>query len=174
MQLRPYFGKMWQCSECGLTTFFNPFLVSLEGGGMRIVLTCKACGQASVVKAKGLFRPRFETEASLPLELRQFPEMPPEWSQCELCEKPASPVIALQNMFLSGIREAADFHRQYGVVCLMHSTFQTKTIMRDLNLRDYDASLAERKACKSCELGVIEIANRVLGLGIDESIEPRA
>ena len=30
------------------------------------------------------------------------------------------------------------------------------------------------KPGKLCELGVIEIANRALGLGIDESIEPRA
>ena len=173
MKLQSYVGVAWNCSECGFSNLFDDRLVALEGGGMRIVVTCLSCGQASVLKAKGIFKPKLEVEASLPSELRQ-PSLPSEWSRCGVCSGAASPVTMLQNMLLADIRDVRDFQSRYGPRCLMHATAQADEIARERHLTDYDVSVARIKAYKSNELAPIEAANRILGLGIDESFDPRA
>ena len=65
MNLSYYLDKIWECAQCGSQNLLDSGSVSLEGGGMRLIITCANCRKLTVVKVKGIFRYRLITEAGI-------------------------------------------------------------------------------------------------------------
>ena len=65
MDLTIYLDLTWECSACGILNALAEENVLLEGGGMRMVISCPQCLEQSFIKIKGLVRYKLITEGSV-------------------------------------------------------------------------------------------------------------
>lgn len=68
MDFRPYATKSWTCAHCDHLAPMDRSLAAVEGAGMRLVMACPRCSKPSIIRIRGLFRIRVETEAVPPPE----------------------------------------------------------------------------------------------------------
>ena len=147
MDLTHYVLKPWHCADCGGLNRLDPSLVSLEGKGIRLLLQCSRCGRHSIVKVKGIFRPRLVTEARLSQEVNsQLRGRSTSFPTCKLCGKETSKTGNLTNMQLLGIGDPVGFNEEYGMMCADHAAELTKRIVSELGLSDSDLEKAMARA----------------------------
>lgn len=141
MNLSAYLDLDCQCAHCGTIDRFSNYSVELEGVGMRLIIKCDNCKKRSIVKPKGFFKIKIETQYKAPIvnDGLRFPT-------CKLCDKETSLTGNLTNMALSGVEDPSEFNSKYGMMCSSHAGQITKQIMEDKGLTDTDFSNAHDKA----------------------------
>ena len=147
MDLSHYVGKPWQCADCGESNRLDATAVSLEGKGMRLLLECSRCGRHSIVKVKGILRPRLVTEASLSKEAdAELGARVASFPACRLCGKETSKMGNLTNMVLAGIDDPVRFDDEYGMMCAEHAGQLTEKIVSERGLSESELKNAVAKA----------------------------
>jgi len=147
MDLTRYVGRSWQCSDCGNINTLDPTSVSLEGEGMRLLLECSRCARHSIVKVKGILRPRLVTEASLTKEVNsELGGRVTSFPTCKLCGQETSRMGNLTNMVLVGINDPVCFNDKYGMMCAEHAGQLTEKILSEKGLSESELENAMAKA----------------------------
>lgn len=140
-------GDPWQCADCGVTNRFAPNSILLEGKGKRLMLGCTYCGRHSIIRFKGIFRTRFDTEACLSKELNSYlSEEVTSFPTCKICGRETTKAGNLINMVLMGINDPVLFNNDYGMMCAEHAGELTERIISEKGLSASDFAKANKRA----------------------------
>ena len=114
---------------------------------MRLILRCPDCRRHSVVRVKGLLRPRIVTKASVAKEVdSKLSGQSLTFPKCKVCGKATSKAGNLTNMVLVEIEDPGRVDDEYGMMCAEHAGELTDRIVSEKRLSESELQEAMARA----------------------------